>query len=246
MTLVPTLVGGELTDERVMRISLGSYHMVAVTDTGGCYTWGAGGWGRLGHGDNEHIIVPTLVTGALSGERVVDVAAGSLHTAAVTLEGDLYTWGGGSQELVEASEMSSYSDLCKLGLGPIDVDDEDWYYLPRLVSARWWSVDRSLLMWSRETHARFPRAFRNTVGALLMAMKAHARRATREGRSAASAATEAALLGEAGAQSSRLWVEGFVAVVTSEPALLVRRGSHAESDVGLKSSSPAKSCDNYV
>ena len=38
---------------------------------------------------------PTLVT-ALSGRRVVCIAAGSNHSAAVTEEGTVYTWGKGS------------------------------------------------------------------------------------------------------------------------------------------------------
>jgi alpha-tubulin suppressor-like RCC1 family protein len=42
-TLLPKLVEGELTGKRVIGVSLGGYHMVAVTDTGDCYTWGSGG-----------------------------------------------------------------------------------------------------------------------------------------------------------------------------------------------------------
>lgn len=38
---------------------------------------------------------PTLVT-ALEGKNVVNIAAGSNHSAAVTDEGALYTWGKGS------------------------------------------------------------------------------------------------------------------------------------------------------
>jgi hypothetical protein len=80
------------------------------------------------------------VRGALRGKRVVEVAAGTAHTAVMTLEGDLYTWGGGSQKLAEERGMPFYTGLCKLGQGPID--EESWCYLPRLVSSRW-SVDCS-------------------------------------------------------------------------------------------------------
>ena len=39
--------------------------------------------------------VPTLVA-TLAGEKIVNIAAGSMHSAAVTDDGVLYTWGKGS------------------------------------------------------------------------------------------------------------------------------------------------------
>ena len=38
---------------------------------------------------------PTLITG-LAGKHVVQIACGSTHSAAVTSEGELYTWGRGN------------------------------------------------------------------------------------------------------------------------------------------------------
>ena len=38
---------------------------------------------------------PTLITG-LAGKQVVQIACGSTHSAAVTSEGELYTWGRGN------------------------------------------------------------------------------------------------------------------------------------------------------
>lgn len=200
--LVPTLVEGALANKRVIGVSIGKVHMVAVIDAGECYTWGREDMGKLGHGDTVNHFTPTLVTGVLLGKRVVEVAAGRTHTAVVTLEGDLYTWGGGSVE--EAAELGFYSDLCKLGHGPID--HEEWFYLPRLVSSQWF-VDPSLLVWGRATHARFPQEFRDTVRALLLAMN----------RSAAAKVVDETANE---ARAPALWVEGLVEVVTSEPAIL--------------------------
>ena len=55
-------------------------------DEGGreLYTWGRGGHGRLGHGDQNDKLVPTVVEGPLQGRRVVRVAqaaAGALGAA---------------------------------------------------------------------------------------------------------------------------------------------------------------------
>jgi RCC1 and BTB domain-containing protein len=58
------------------------------------YTWGRGDDGRLGHGDNGWKYVPRL-THSLTGQIITHVTCGSYHTAAVSSNGDLYTWGGG-------------------------------------------------------------------------------------------------------------------------------------------------------
>lgn len=52
---------------------------------------GRGDDGRLGHGDNGWKYVPRIVQ-SLAGLVVVQVTCGSYHTAAVTGNGDLYTW----------------------------------------------------------------------------------------------------------------------------------------------------------
>jgi len=89
-------------DSKVVFISCGAVHTAAVTDAGGLYTWGFGGEGRLGHGDTAMRLTPTLVaaigqrfgTGPLRA-RVMAVSGGGFHTAAITEDGDLWTWGQG-------------------------------------------------------------------------------------------------------------------------------------------------------
>ena len=49
---------------------------------------------RLGHGDEEHQYTPKLVE-ALKGERVCAVAAGEVHSLAITASGSVYSWGLG-------------------------------------------------------------------------------------------------------------------------------------------------------
>jgi hypothetical protein len=49
------------------------------------FTWGIGSWGCLGHGDQENILEPERVKGALlGGSDVVAIAVSSDGTAAVT------------------------------------------------------------------------------------------------------------------------------------------------------------------
>ncbi|KAG7338173.1 regulator of chromosome condensation RCC1 repeat protein [Nitzschia inconspicua] len=78
----------------VRQIACGSGHTVVLSTEGEVFTWGRGDDGRLGHGDNGWKYVPRI-TQALAGQVVVQVTCGSYHTAAVTGNGDLYTWGGG-------------------------------------------------------------------------------------------------------------------------------------------------------
>lgn len=49
---------------------------------------------QLGHGDNGWKYVPRL-THSLTGQIITRATCGSYHTAAVSSNGDLYTWGGG-------------------------------------------------------------------------------------------------------------------------------------------------------
>lgn len=68
------------------------HHSAAITKCGRLYTWGHGKSGRLGHG-NEHVcMLPTRVEG-LTHHRVTDVATAESHTAALTCDGELYSWG---------------------------------------------------------------------------------------------------------------------------------------------------------
>ena len=78
------------------------------------YTWGRGDDGRLGHGDSGWKYVPRLAQ-ALAGQVITQITCGSYHTAAVSNNGELYTWGGGEYsiqyETITFSFFSSFSPL---------------------------------------------------------------------------------------------------------------------------------------
>ena len=54
-----------------------------------------GDYGKLGHGNTVTQKVPKQVLGPLAGKVVVFISAGYRHSAAVTDDGSLYTWGEG-------------------------------------------------------------------------------------------------------------------------------------------------------
>jgi len=95
--LVLTLVGAEVfRGAQIVIVAAGGAHSVALGTEGRLWTWGFGCSGQLGHNDAENKLVPTLLAGeALGGFAAALVAAGGLHTVAVTIEGELWVWGYG-------------------------------------------------------------------------------------------------------------------------------------------------------
>ena len=83
--------------EKVVMMSAGYCHTVAVTAGGRLYTWGYNDFGQLGHVNNPGRLVPTLVgAGAFGGSAVVMAACGHSHTLVVTQDGALWACGRGN------------------------------------------------------------------------------------------------------------------------------------------------------
>ncbi|XP_051907348.1 probable E3 ubiquitin-protein ligase HERC1 isoform X3 [Hippocampus zosterae] len=70
-------------------------HTLAITVEGEVFSWGDGEYGKLGHSNSATQKYPKIIQGPLSGKVVVCVSAGYRHSAAVTNDGELYTWGEG-------------------------------------------------------------------------------------------------------------------------------------------------------
>lgn len=63
-----------------------------LTSDGQIYTFGSNSYGQLGLGDLSSRGSPTLVK-IPSGVNIVMITAGSHHSAALTSEGDVLSWG---------------------------------------------------------------------------------------------------------------------------------------------------------
>ncbi|KAL4308856.1 hypothetical protein GQ457_01G038820 [Hibiscus cannabinus] len=79
----------------VQNIACGGRHAALVTKQGEVFSWGEESGGRLGHGVDSDVLHPKLID-SLSNTNIELVACGEYHTCAVTLSGDLYTWGDGT------------------------------------------------------------------------------------------------------------------------------------------------------
>ena len=79
----------------------------------------SGDFGKLGHGNFSKQKSPRLVEGALKGNMVIGISAGYSHSACVTIDHELYTWGSGdSGRLGEwiSTTIVHFSCLTKLHL----------------------------------------------------------------------------------------------------------------------------------
>lgn len=90
----PAVVETFRSTPAIVDIALGAHHTVALADNGSVYAWGFSGDGRLGHGYFGDEVIPKLME-ILAEHRIVQVACGELHSAALSDKGIVFTWGVG-------------------------------------------------------------------------------------------------------------------------------------------------------
>jgi len=86
----------EFDDLNVKKLCIGNRHSAVISEDGMLYTFGYGNWGALGHGNERDIKFdkPKMVSKFENlGLRVIDVSIGDYHTAALTEDGSVWTWG---------------------------------------------------------------------------------------------------------------------------------------------------------
>lgn len=103
----PTILKG-LCGLRIASISCGDQHIAVVGGNGQLFTWGKGQFGRLGHGHENDLNEPTLVS-ALSEVDVVAASCGYAYTFIISREGKMYSWGaGGNGRLGHGNELNTF------------------------------------------------------------------------------------------------------------------------------------------
>ncbi|XP_070614117.1 E3 ISG15--protein ligase HERC5-like [Erythrolamprus reginae] len=83
----------ELGNKHIVQIACGDHHSMALSKGGELFAWGENEHGQLGMGKAvSHIKKPQLVR-ALQGIPLINIAAGSAHSMAVSKFGTVYSWG---------------------------------------------------------------------------------------------------------------------------------------------------------
>ncbi|KAL1301168.1 hypothetical protein HN51_045809 [Arachis hypogaea] len=90
--LLPTQLSA-LDGQEITSIICGADHTIAYSKSQGeVYSWGWGDFGRLGHGNSSDLFIPHPIT-ALRGHKIKQIACGDSHCLAVTMEGEVQSWG---------------------------------------------------------------------------------------------------------------------------------------------------------
>ncbi|KAI5078096.1 hypothetical protein GOP47_0007920 [Adiantum capillus-veneris] len=82
----------------VQQVACGGRHAALVSKQGEVFCWGEESGGRLGHGIDADVAHPQFVE-ALSSTNIEFVACGEYHSCAVSLSGELFTWGDGTHNV---------------------------------------------------------------------------------------------------------------------------------------------------
>ena len=85
---VQVLKGPNEPLENIVDIAVGGWHVVALSNSGEVYTWGHGGSGRLGTGNDSNQYYATKIM-----DNMVDVDVGEACGMALDSYGEVYTWG---------------------------------------------------------------------------------------------------------------------------------------------------------
>eukprot|EP00210_Caulerpa_lentillifera_P004267 g4070.t1 len=81
-----------LQNKTVLSIAVAKHHSLAVTSTGEVYSWGLNRDGRLGYTTVNKQVTPKRIM-SLKGIHAIQASAANKHSAVVTLQGEVYTWG---------------------------------------------------------------------------------------------------------------------------------------------------------
>ncbi|KDP29458.1 hypothetical protein JCGZ_19287 [Jatropha curcas] len=82
-----------LDDHEIVSVTCGADHTIAYSEAlMDVYSWGWGDFGRLGHGNCSDLFTPQPIK-ALHGLKIKQIACGDSHCLAVTVEGQVQSWG---------------------------------------------------------------------------------------------------------------------------------------------------------
>ncbi len=111
-----------LSSKRVVQVSCGGYHTLALTETNELYAWGSGLYGECGFGEFLNTSSPKLVLmpwvkKSTEEQTIVEISAGGHHSLVLTEHGYVFSFGFAShgqlglRNTINQSEPQLVSDL---------------------------------------------------------------------------------------------------------------------------------------
>jgi alpha-tubulin suppressor-like RCC1 family protein len=97
---------------KIKKIAAGARHTLVITNDNQLYSFGDNSEGQC-TGENECYFIPKKIKFP-NGDRVKDVYAGYNHSVAITLLGDVYTWGDTSHSKLGYSTKKSMQNVPKI------------------------------------------------------------------------------------------------------------------------------------
>jgi len=101
-----------LSRTRIVSVTAGTNHTLAISEYGHLWTCGRGRHGQLGHG-TFHDEGPLQRVDTLVGCRIVSAAAGAAHSMALASDGSLFTWGNGQYGQLGHKRMKAAADVAE-------------------------------------------------------------------------------------------------------------------------------------
>ena len=108
-------IGTPLAGKKIVKITAGQGHSLALTDGGMVYTWGRNDTGQLGNNATTDAMLPVAVTVTgtpMSNKTIVEIASGARHSLAIDSSGKVYAWGhNGSGQLGNNSTVNALTPV---------------------------------------------------------------------------------------------------------------------------------------
>jgi len=100
--LVPTDITSQFpAEDKVIQLSLGSYHSAALTESSKVFTWGINIDGQLGDNSITDRSIPTDITSWFPAEdKVIKLSIGTTSSSALTENNKVFTWGSNNSGIL--------------------------------------------------------------------------------------------------------------------------------------------------
>ncbi len=104
----------DLKNDKIVEISAGKIHSMAVSEQGRVFTWGNNEYGELGNDATKESNLPIDITANfnLKNDKIASISAGYSHSMALSEQGRIYVWGNNDDgQFGDGSTKGSYTPI---------------------------------------------------------------------------------------------------------------------------------------